>query len=867
MYEKYNYKKIEKYVQKYWYKNKTFSVTENTKKKKYYCLAMLPYPSGNLHMGHVRNYTISDVISRCQRMLGKNVLHPIGWDAFGLPAEEAAIKNKLNPKKWTENNIIAMKKQLYKLGYSYDWNREINTSNPEYYKWEQWLFIQLYKKKLVYKKKETVYWCPIDKTVLANEQVIHGTCWRCQTEVQIKKISQWFLKITHYAKELLHDLKMLHQWPNKVVNMQKQWIGETKGIEIKFKIFNDKMTIKIFTTRIDTIMGVTFLSLSPEHPFSKKIAKKKIHIKNFLKEKIEKNVMYNHQKIYDYIGINTEYFAIHPINNNLIPIWITNYVTLEHNIKAIMSIPAHNIHDFSFALKYNINIKNVINISKKIKKESVQLPIIKKGYLHNSGDNLNTLNSDEATKIIKKILFKKKIAKEKIIYKIKDWNISRQRYWGTPIPIAVTKTGKKILIPESDLPVVLPDNDLNAQQEYINILKLNSKWKKININGEIVQRETDTFDTFMESSWYYIRYTNPHIKDKMIDQKAAQYWLPVDQYIGGIEHATMHLLYFRFFHKLLRDLNLVKTNEPVQKLTCQGMVLSNAFYYLDSYKKKHWVNLKNIKITQNKKGKKIFFYQKKKIEVINAGIIKMSKSKNNGIDPNLMIEKYGADTIRLFVMFAAPIENALEWQENGVKGMSRFLNKLWNLVIDKKKYKRNDKNFNYVSLTHQEKNILSKLHETIMKVTYDIYEKNAYNTAIASIIILVKKIEEFKIETEQSKSILFICLLNIVKMMYPFSPHICFFMWEKFLSCSTSKTIDFESWPQYDKTLILKKNIVIVQINGKKKCNILTDVNTPQNIILKKITKISKISLFLKNKKIKKIIYIKSKIFNIVTEK
>ncbi|WP_343128485.1 leucine--tRNA ligase [Buchnera aphidicola (Kurisakia onigurumii)] len=863
--KKYNHTKIEKKIQKYWKKNKTFKAYINYNKEKFYCLSMLPYPSGNLHIGHVRNYTIGDVIARYQRMLGKNVLHPIGWDAFGLPAEEAAQKNNLEPKVWTENNIKKMKKQLLALGYSYDWDREINTSDPQFYKWEQWFFIKLFKKKLVYKKKDIVNWCPNDNTVLANEQVINGKCWRCQTVVHLKKISQWFLKITHYVEELLSDLNKLKEWPKDVINMQKNWIGKSKGIQIKIKIYDKILNnyIYIYTTKPELIMGATFISISPMHQFSKEISKNNQKVKIFLTEYKKKICTNNIKKNKEIIGINTNKFAIHPISKKKIPIWISSLVKIEFGTGSIMSVPAHDNNDFIFAKKYNLKIKPVIlqNIKNKNKQENI--PMLETGILFNSGIQLNNMKSEQASLFIKKFLLAKNLAKKVTFYHLKDWSISRQRYWGTPIPIVTNKKGKIIPLNTKEIPVKLPkykqfDNNINSS------LFHNAKWKNIILNGEKVIRETDTFDTFIESSWYYIRYTNPEFKKGMVDPIASKYWLPVDQYIGGIEHANMHLLYFRFFHKLLRDCKLINSDEPVKNLICQGMVLSHAFYYINEKKKIVWVNAQKLKIKKDIKGNIQYGVTKKGQNIQYAGLMKMSKSKNNGIDPDIIISKYGADATRLFIMFAAPINNTLEWKEDGLKGTYKFLKKLWNFAykyIENKNYNMLKKTYN--SYTKEEKILQSKLHETIMKVSDDIERRKSFNTAISSLMILFNEINKFSVQTTKGHKILGKCLNKIIKMLYPFTPHFSTIIFNA-LNKNNFTKIENVTWPKYKKSKIIKKNFLIIQINGKVRDKINFKQNTIYSKIIEKIKKSEKIRKYIINKKIKKIIYIKNKVINFI---
>ncbi len=820
--KKYNHKNIEKKVQKYWDKNKIFKTKINIKKKKYYCLCMIPYPSGNLHMGHVRNYTLGDIISRYQRLNNKNVLHPIGWDSFGLPAENAALENKLSPNKWTKKNIKYMKKQLKTLGISYDWDKEINTCKSEFYKWEQWLFIQLFKKKLIYKKKDIVNWCPKDMTTLANEQVINNKCWRCNTIVKKKKISQWFIKITKYANKLYNDLKILNKWPIKVIKMQKKWIGKTKGIEIKIKIFNTNKYLKIFTSKykILKLNKIICISISIRDKIINYIKKKNI---NIIKEFNKKNENNNIKKK-KYIGINTNLYAINPINDQIIPIWITNFTEEQYNTNSIFIFKKEKYHKFikTNKIKYKIN-----NIKKK---------------------NIKKIKS----------LIKNKIIKKKNNFKIKDWAISRQRYWGVPIPIFKIKN-KYILFDENKLPIKLPK--IKNNNFSINYLKKNQKWKFEKINNKKIIKETDTLDTFMESSWYYLRYVSNKNNSHIFDKKKANYWLPIDIYIGGIEHATMHLIYLRFMNKFIKNLGLIKYKEPVKKLICQGMVLSKTYYYTNNKKKKIWVSPLNIKKTY--KNNKVKYYSKdKNIKVKYYGISKMSKSKNNGINPINIINKYGADTLRLFIIFSAPIEKNLIWKEKNIKGCYRFLNKLWNFVnkiININKYIKNKIEFKKEKFI----NIKYILNKTIEKVTNDIEKNNSYNTSISTIMNFFNIIKKKKIKNIEELNIIKLCINNIIILLYPFAPHITFYLWK---IMKNSNNIDYVSWPKINNNLLNNKiNIkIIVQINGKKKKILLIKNKISKIKILKIIINKKILNKKIKNKKIKKIIYIKNKIINFV---
>ncbi|WP_343189667.1 leucine--tRNA ligase [Buchnera aphidicola] len=844
----YQAKKIEKYVQKYWKEKKTFKVYENPEKIKYYCLVMLPYPSGSLHMGHIRNYTIGDVISRYQRMLGKNVLHPIGWDAFGLPAEIAAIKNNTHPMEWTYKNIKSMKKQLKKMGFSYDWDRELTTCKPDYYKWEQWFFTEIVKKKLAYKKIDLVNWCPTDKTVLANEQVIDGLCWRCQTRVIKKNIPQWFIKITKYAEELLKDLKNLKFWPEKVKNMQKNWIGKTINIEIKLKVKNLNTIFTAYIKNLECIMGATFIIMSTEHKLTKFLSKVDSSIKNFIND--NKN-FFDKENFFFMKGKKTNLTAIHPINKKKIPIWISNYVKNKNNEKSFyIGIPAHNKKDWTFSKFNQIKPKFVLLNLNGCKPNFGDVSILKKGYLFNS-NKFTGLSIKKGFNIIFNFLKNQKIAKKLISYKLKDWGISRQRYWGTPIPIAITKENKNICIPKELLPLILPKkNSISSRSIIIN--------KKKNVC------ETDTFDTFIESSWYYARYTCPKFKQEMINFDAAKYWLPVDQYVGGIEHATMHLLYFRFYHKMLRDFKLVPYNEPVIRLLCQGMVLSDAFYFFNEKKEKIWISPNEINISRDKKGKIIQAYTKNKIKAFHAGMIKMSKSKNNGIDPESVIKNYGVDTLRLFIMFSAPPEISIEWNPSSIKGMSRFIHKLWKFCLKNIKNKDSIKKIKVQNLNFCQQSFYISLNKTIKKVTENIDERQTFNNAIAAIIKFTKKIINFPIKEPEDKYLVRFALINIIKMLYPFIPHFSFVILERITS---RKKIDFVKWPTFDKNF-LEKTIfqIVIQINGKKKKTLNFLKNESKKNVISKILKKNIIENFLKEKKIKKIFFIPNKIINFVVK-
>ncbi|XBC41137.1 MAG: leucine--tRNA ligase [Buchnera aphidicola (Nurudea yanoniella)] len=854
-------KKIEREIQKIWEKNNTFSVIEDTKKEKYYCLAMIPYPSGKLHMGHVRNYTISDVVARYQRMIGKNVLHPIGWDAFGLPAEIAAMQNNIAPSEWTNKNIKYMKKQLKSLGFSYDWDREITTCKPEYYKWEQWFFIELYKKKLVYKKKSLVNWCEFDQTVLANEQVIEGLCWRCNTKITKKNIPQWFIKITKYAKELLQGLKTLSEWPEKVKKMQSNWIGRMSGIEFCIKVLNMNKTLTIFTEKPEILIFATYIAISPLHKLAKEISYSNKNVKLFIKQSYCQNIFENNFDKNK--GIDTKIFALHPLTQEKIPIWIANYVLSETVTQSVLGVPHYNLNDCEFSLIHKIKTKpEIFQNNQVIQHIKPQYSSIESEKFYHYKEN-NEINIKKTRFSIISKLKKSNIVKRKTYYKLKDWGVSRQRYWGVPIPMATLKNNDIIPIPDINLPINLHKNTkiICSNNKFTN----SSYKRSIYINGKLAIYENDTLDTFVESSWYYARYTCPKFNKGMIEKNSANYWLPVDLYVGGIEHSTMHLMYFRFFHKLLRDFGFVQSDEPVKKLLCQGMVLSDAFYYFDEQQRQIWINIPPIHLQYdcNKNIKKCFMYKGKKI--FHEGMIKMSKSKKNGIEPEIMINKYGADTVRLFIMFAAPTESSLEWKESGVKGIYRFLKKLWTLCYNHiKSHFHAHKKLNYKTLTNIEKELYLFLYETIQKVTHDIDRKQSFNTAISEIMKLVNKISKIQ-KNINNIELIHLSLVSVIKIMYPFTPHFSHTLLQYLLN-DTIKTENL-TWPNIkkEKSINLDYTYILVQINGKFRHKLLLKNNLSKSQIFKKVMKEPKIFKYINHVKIHNVIYIPNKLINLVT--
>jgi leucyl-tRNA synthetase len=810
----YKPKDIETHIQDIWEKSNAFKTDLNNLKNKFYCLSMFPYPSGKLHIGHVRNYTIGDVISRGQKMLGKNVFQPMGWDSFGLPAENAAIANKIHPAEWTRKNISHMKEQLSRLGYSYDWDNEISTSDPEYYKWEQWFFIKLYENKLVYRKDAEVNWDPVDNTVLANEQVIDGRGWRSGAEVERKKIPQWFLKITKYSDELLSSTDELKGWPSRVKMMQKNWIGMSKGVLIKFNIKDTKESLEVFTTRVDTIFGVSFLAVSPNHNILDKI--KSDAVKDFITKckalKVSEETVSNIEKE----GVRTDLVAINPINGNEIPVWVANYVLSDYGSGCVMSVPAHDDRDYEFSMKYKIPIKQVIR--NKDDNDDINSAYTGDGELINSG-KYNGLDSKNAKLKILDDLVKLNSGEPKVNYRLRDWGISRQRYWGCPIPIFYHKDGTVYPVPEKDLPVVLP-NDIDLTKDG-NPLDNHPTWKYIKCpyTGKDAIRETDTFDTFFESSWYYLRFLSSDYKDGLMDESRKD-WLPVDQYIGGIEHAILHLLYARFFHKLMRDMNIVDNSEPFTSLLSQGMVLQ--------------------------------------------GGIKMSKSKGNTIDPNDIINKYGADTIRLFIMFSAPPEQSLEWSDTAIEGSYKFLKRLWLLsyniisknTLEDESYDKHKKNI----ISDGEINM--KIHKTIQKVTKDIFQRNSFNTAIASIMELLNNLTKYFQQDQSNNIILTNGVKTILKLLSPFTPHITQKIWSEL---GEQTLIMEESWPEVDATALEEsKKEIIIQINGKLRGKIIANINDDEPKIRDMILEDNNLKKYLLDKDIKKVIYIEGKLVNYV---
>ena len=851
---------IEPAVQQYWAENKVFKAIKDTSKEKYYCLSMFPYPSGRLHMGHVRNYTIGDVVSRYQRMNGKNVLQPIGWDAFGLPAEGAAIKNKTAPAKWTYENIEYMKNQLKMLGFGYDWDREIATCRPEYYKWEQWFFTELYKKGLVYKKTSTVNWCPNDETVLANEQVHEGCCWRCDTPVEQKEIPQWFIKITDYAEQLLGGLDQLPQWPDMVKTMQRNWIGRSEGVEITFDVADTAEKVAVYTTRPDTFYGVSYLGIAAAHPLAELAAEKNPQLAEFIREAKNAKVAEADLATMEKKGMATGLFAIHPLTGEKLPIWVANFVLMHYGTGAVMAVPAHDQRDFEFAQKYDLPIKQVIAPLADEEIDLTKQAFVEHGKLVNSAE-FDGLDFNGAFNGIADKLEKLGVGKRQVNYRLRDWGVSRQRYWGAPIPMLTLANGETVPAPIEDLPIILPEDVVMDGVK--SPIKADPNWAKTTFNGEPALKETDTFDTFMESSWYYARYTSPSYAEGMLDKDEANYWLPVDQYIGGIEHATMHLLYFRFFHKLLRDAGFVTSDEPAQKLLCQGMVLADAFYYTSPTNERIWVSPTQVTLERDEKGRIIKATDPEGRELVHTGMTKMSKSKNNGIDPQEMVEKYGADTVRLFMMFASPAEMTLEWQESGVEGAKRFLGRVWNLVYE---YSQNPAKtaLDVTALSADQKALRRDVHKTIAKVSDDIGRRQTFNTAIAAVMELMNKLTRAPLESEQDRAVMAEALSAVVRMLYPITPHICFELWK---ALGNESNIDHAEWVKADEAAMVEdEKLIVVQVNGKVRGKVTVAADADEETVKAVAFADENVKKFTENTQILKVIYVPGKLLNMVVK-
>ena len=856
---------IEKEAQNFWRAQRAFEVNEQSALPKYYCLSMLPYPSGALHMGHVRNYTIGDVISRFKRMQGFNVLQPMGWDAFGLPAENAAIKNKTAPAKWTYANIDHMRSQLQSLGYAIDWSRELTTCTPEYYRWEQLMFTRLYKKGIVYRKNSMVNWDPIDQTVLANEQVIDGRGWRSGALVEKREIPQWFLKITDYAQELLDGLDTLSGWPDSVKTMQRNWIGRSEGLEICFEVeYGENLTV--FTTRPDTLMGVTYLAVAAEHPVAQKVAETNQALADFIVACKQGGVSEAEVETQEKKGMATGVYATHPISGEKVPVWVANFVLMGYGTGAVMAVPGHDARDFEFAQKYALPIKQVIAVPG----HDYSTEAWQDWYGDKTADGMRVINSGaldgkgyaEAFAHLKFQLVDAGQGAHRVNFRLRDWGVSRQRYWGCPIPMIYCGSCGAVPVPEDQLPVRLPENVAFAGTG--SPIKTDPEWRKTSCPqcGGAAERETDTFDTFMESSWYYARYTSPGAQD-LVDQR-ADYWLPVDHYIGGIEHAIMHLMYFRFYHKLMRDAGLVHSDEPATHLLCQGMVIADTFYRTEEDGSKTWYNPAEVAIDTDGRGKisgATLLADGQPVSI--GGTEKMSKSKNNGVDPQVMVDKFGADTVRLFSMFAAPPEQSLDWSESGVEGMYRFLRRLWNQVQKHVAEGPAAGMPDAAALGSDAKSLRRQLHETIHKVADDYGRRLTFNTAIAAVMELLNAASRFTPKDANERALLQELFEATVLLLNPITPHVSHTLWQQLGRPET--VLETLLFPQVDPSALVRDSVSLaVQVNGKLRATIEVPSGAGKEWIEAQALAEPNVVKFLEGLSVKKIIIVPNKIVNIV---
>lgn len=816
--EHYHPAQIESQTQTFWEKSNSFVVKEDAKKPKFYCLSMFPYPSGHLHVGHVRNYTIGDVIARFQRMQGMNVLHPIGWDAFGLPAENAALKHQVPPSEWTYDNIAHMRGQLKSLGFCFDWSREIATCDPEYYRWEQWLFIKMYEKGLVYKKESVVNWDPVDQTVLANEQVIDGKGWRSGAKVERRSIPQWFLKITDYADELLQSLDNMPGWPEQVRTMQRNWIGRSEGVSFDFKVDHENCKpLTVYTTRIDTLMGVTYLAVAPQHPLVDIALKQQPELAEFVNACRNIKVAEADLATAEKEGRATGLFAIHPITQEKLPIWVANYVLMEYGSGAVMAVPAHDQRDYEFAKKYQLPMKAVITPEKGQAPDVSEKAFCDDGYLFNSGAFDGQFGA-AARLAIGTLLEAQKVGQRQVNFRLRDWGVSRQRYWGTPIPMINCAKCGTLPVPEKDLPVKLPTGVTPSGAS--SILTQMPEFYEVTCPGcgNMARRETDTFDTFVESSWYYLRYACPDQHQKMLDER-SQYWTPVDQYIGGIEHAILHLLYSRFFHKVIRDFGLVKSDEPFTNLLTQGMVLKDGS--------------------------------------------KMSKSKGNTVDPQTLIESYGADTVRLFIMFAAPPEQSLEWSDTGVEGAFRYLKRLWRTCATYiNENGLTTLSFEGLTLNEKQSDLRRQTHETIKKVTDDLKRRYTFNTAIAALMELTNAITQYEVSDATDKLVKQEALEALVLMLAPITPHICHALWQTF---GHQDAVLDAIWPVADESALVRNSVtIVIQVNGKKRADLSFPVDITKEAAEAAALDHETVKRHIEGKTVRKVISVGQKLINIV---
>ncbi|MGD9391623.1 MAG: leucine--tRNA ligase [Chromatiales bacterium] len=827
---------VEEQARQFWDRNKTFRALEDPDREKFYCLSMFPYPSGKLHMGHVRNYTIGDVIARHQRMLGKNVLQPMGWDAFGLPAENAAIKNRTAPARWTYANIEEMRGQLMQLGFGYDWERELATCDPDYYRWEQWLFTRLMQKGLAYKRKATVNWDPVDQTVLANEQVVDGKGWRSGAPVEKRDIEQWFIRITDYAQELLDDIDKLDAWPEQVRTMQRNWIGRSEGVEMAFGIEESRETLEIYTTRPDTLMGVTYVAVATEHPLAARAAKNNPDLRAFIDDCQQGGVSEAELETMEKRGLALGVNALHPVTGEAVPIYAANFVLMSYGSGAVMAVPAHDQRDWEFAEKYGIPKKQVIFSTDGGDCGIEKAAYVEKGVLRNSGE-FDGLDSGQAFDAIAAWLEKNRKGRKSVNFRLRDWGVSRQRYWGCPIPVINKADGTTAA--ETAFPVRLPEDvivdgsgsPLKKMPEFYDL-------------GDGDQRETDTFDTFFESSWYYARYCSHDCDSAMLDER-AKYWLPVDQYVGGIEHAVLHLLYARFFNKLMRDEGLVDCDEPFSRLLTQGMVVAETFYRENDDGSREWFNPADV---EQRDG--VFVLQKDGGPVIAGGVEKMSKSKNNGVDPQTLIDRYGADTVRLYTMFTAPPDQSLEWSDEGVEGAHRFLKRLWALAH------KIDQGTESTSADSTIGEARREIHGALRKALFD-YERQQFNTVVSACMTMVNVLNK-----QEDAALLKEGMAIVLRLLSPIAPHVTHHLWREL---GYGDDILTAGWPQVDEAALRQENIeMVVQVNGKVRAKIEVPAGADNATIEQVASDNPNVQKFVGDATIRKVIVVPGKLVNIV---
>ncbi|MCP5476969.1 MAG: leucine--tRNA ligase [Rhodanobacteraceae bacterium] len=867
----YEPRSVESAAQAYWERTRAFEVSEDPNREKFYCLCMLPYPSGALHMGHVRNYTIGDVVSRYQRMLGKNVLQPMGWDAFGLPAENAAISRNVPPAEWTYANIANMKRQLKALGFAYDWSREVTTCTPQYYQHEQRFFTELFNKGLVYRKNSVVNWDPIDQTVLANEQVVDGKGWRSGATVERREIPQWFFRITDYAEELLGNLDQMSGWPDSVKTMQRNWIGRSEGLDIQFAVEGESEPLTVYTTRPDTLMGVTFVSVAAEHPLARKAAQGNPELAAFIAECSQAAVAEAAVETMEKKGMPLGVHAIHPISGERIPVWAANFVLMGYGTGAVMAVPGHDQRDWEFATRYGLPIRQVIAPegagtrdsglgTREVQPDLSQGAYTEKGICVNSGELLDGKNYRDAFDALAAQLEAQGRGQRKVNFRLRDWGVSRQRYWGCPIPMVYRENGDAVPVPPELLPVVLPE-DVRFSGVASPIKSMPSFIETTDpISGGPATRETDTFDTFVESSWYYARYTSPNAPT-MLDER-ANYWLPIDLYIGGIEHAVMHLLYFRFWHKAMRDFGYVHSDEPAINLLCQGMVVAETFYR-ESDGKRHWINPAEVDIERDSHGRMTGATLKADGLPVTIGAVeKMSKSKNNGVDPQALIDEYGADTVRLFSMFAAPPDQQLEWSQSGVEGMARFLRRIWRMAAEFVEGGAAPA-LDLAAMTPADKALRTKLHETIEGVNRDIGTRYTFNTAIAKVMELSNAISKFEVSGPTSRAVLQECWEAIALLLNPITPHTCHALWQ--LLGHTETLLEDRPFPKADPQALIKDQItVVVQVNGKLRGKLEVAPGSTEAVLRPLALGHPDVARFTDGKTVRKFIVVPDKLVNIV---